>query len=93
MDATSKFHFCTIVTILKKYIQVENIFHEEERKYYDIERLWGDGKICNPATGRCVKKTGKAGIKALKEWDDLDFQTLRNDLKMTVAVRVDSELL
>ena len=24
---------------------VINIFNEEERKYYDIERLWADGKI------------------------------------------------
>ena len=24
---------------------VINIFNEEERKYYDVERLWGDGKV------------------------------------------------
>ena len=32
--------------ILMDYINIViNIFHEEERKYYDIERLWGDGKM------------------------------------------------
>ena len=32
--------------ILMDYINIViNIFHEEERKYYDIERLWGDGKV------------------------------------------------
>ena len=32
--------------ILMDYINiVVNIFHEEEREYYDIERLWGDGKV------------------------------------------------
>tara|TARA_B110001454_G_scaffold217383_1_gene242604 strand:+ start:648 stop:992 length:345 start_codon:yes stop_codon:yes gene_type:complete len=32
--------------ILMDYINIViNIFHEEERKYYDIERLWADGTI------------------------------------------------
>ena len=32
--------------ILMDYINiVVNIFNEEERKYYDVERLWGDGKV------------------------------------------------
>ena len=32
--------------ILMDYVTIViNIFHEEERKYYDVERLWGDGKI------------------------------------------------
>ena len=32
--------------ILMDYISiVVNIFHEEERKYYDIERLWADGEV------------------------------------------------
>ncbi len=32
--------------ILMDYINIViNIFHEEERKYYDVERLWGDGKV------------------------------------------------
>ena len=32
--------------ILMDYINIViNIFHEEERKYYDIERLGGDGKM------------------------------------------------
>ena len=32
--------------ILMDYINiVVNIFNEKERKYYDVERLWADGKI------------------------------------------------
>ena len=32
--------------ILIDYINfVVNIFHEEERKYYNMERLWADGKV------------------------------------------------
>ena len=32
--------------ILMDYINIViNIFNEEERKYYDVERLWGDGKV------------------------------------------------
>ena len=32
--------------VLMDYINiVVNIFHEEERKYYDLERLWADGKV------------------------------------------------
>ena len=32
--------------VLMDYINIViNIFNEEERKYYDIERLWADGKI------------------------------------------------
>tara|TARA_X000001036_G_C20683298_1_gene806653 strand:+ start:1769 stop:2113 length:345 start_codon:yes stop_codon:yes gene_type:complete len=32
--------------VLMDYINiVVNIFNEDERKYYDIERLWADGKI------------------------------------------------
>lgn len=31
--------------ILMDYINIViNIFHDEERKYYDVERLWADGK-------------------------------------------------
>src|SRR5579872_6279818 len=32
----------------------------------------GDGKICNPETGRYVNRNGKLGLKILKMWNDME---------------------
>lgn len=44
---------------------VVHVFHEDERKFYDLERLWGDAETVTPARRQIPKATAsEPGMKS-----------------------------